>query len=1143
MSKFLSILIQKTSGHQQTKHLLAIMSKRNSYRRTPNFKPEVKVVKNRSGFPASTVNRKEKVEVLPEPIKSASDKKLYKTIRLKNGLTALLISDPSRPVGNEEKQSSSEEESSSAEESSNPESDGGHSVQSAASDHHGTHRRNEFDEEKLAACALCVGVGSYSDPPDIQGLAHFVEHMVFMGSQRYPKENEFDSFIKKKGGSDNASTDCELTTFYFEIQEKYLPQAMDMFSQFFVSPLMMKEAMQREREAIESEFAIASPSDSNRKDQLLASLFPEGHPARTFTWGNLRSLKDELNDDEKLHRAAHEFRKRHYSAHRMTVAVQARMELSELEQYVVNTFGEVENNGLPPTDFTPHAFSPASVTPHFRSLYYVKPVSDTTEVTLTWCMRSLLSEYESKPHQYISYLLGHEGKGSLLSYLRKKVWALGIYTGNSESGIDYTSMYSLFSTQVVLTKDGLDHIDEVLEAIFSYINMLREIGPSERIYNEIKTIEETSFRFEEESQPSDYVESLAENMHFFPPEHYITGDRLYYKYDPKGITELLDCMRADTVNIMILSNKYTSPVHYDMTEKWFGTEYKRQEIPHMWLERWLSVKPYTNFHLPADNIYLTTNFDLIAPAPAYIEAANEIGVDLMTNSVKDVHKKVTAAPKTKKVLKHGDLIATVNNFRLDQPNLLRKNRHMELWYKPDFKFRFPTALLYFYFITPLSLKTPREACLLDLWTDVLQQDLKEEVYPANMADLSHSLYVSDKGLTLKVNGYSQNLHLLVELITREMRSSSSSLTPAMFEAVREVRARNYHNVLIKPHKLSKDLRMDVLLDPYISPRDKAAVVYNITIEDLHDFSRRLLSKMYLQVLVQGNIAWHSAIKISENALKNIQWEALDETEFPELRVHQLPLGERKLRVLSLNPTSTNSIVTNYYQAEITTPKDTAILELLMMLMEEPVFDALRTKEQLGYSVFSMMRYTFGVLGFSVTVNTQVDKFSVQHVDGRVEAFLRKFSRDMRRLNERALATTRTALVQLKHTIDYELKEEVERNWREIVSMEYKFQRLFSEADAIEKIRVGDIKSWVDDHFPTGNKSHFRKLSVQVMGHVSKKDSNTTEVDLKNYDLTYLDANNPIGDSTENAPDFIKDIREFKKDLPFIDVPQVQLAQC
>ncbi|CAH2052158.1 unnamed protein product, partial [Iphiclides podalirius] len=1101
-------------------------------------------MKNRSGYSSGTFNRKEKVEVLSEPIKSVSDKKLYKTIRLENGLTALLISDPSKPSEKED-HSTSEEESSATEESSGPESDGNKSGQSSGSDHHGTKRRNEFDEEKLAACALCVGVGSYSDPPDIQGLAHFVEHMVFMGSEKYPKENEFDAFIKKKGGSDNASTDCEVTTFYFEIQEKYLSQAMDMFSQFFVSPLMMKEAMQREREAIESEFAIASPSDSNRKDQLLSSLFPEGHPARTFTWGNLRSLRDDLHDDERLHMAAHEFRRRHYSAHRMTVAVQARMELSELEQYVINTFGQVPNNGLAPDDFTGYAFKPDSVTPEFRSIYYVKPLSDTTEVHLTWCMRSLLSEYESKPHQYISYLLGHEGKGSLLSYLRKKVWALGIYTGNSESGIDYTSMYSLFSTQVVLTKDGLEHIDDVLEAIFSYINMLKKIGPSERIYNEIKTIEETSFRFEEESQPADYVESLAENMHFFPPEHYITGDRLYYKYDPKGITELLDCMRADTVNIMVLSNKYSTPVHYDAKEKWFGTEYKRQEIPQQWLQRWLSAQPYSNFHLPEENVYLTSDFGLVPPAEAYVEAADALGLDLSSGSVKDIHKKVAAAPKLKKVLKHGDLIATVNNFRLDQPNLLRKSRHMELWYKPDFKFRFPTALLYFYFITPLSLKTPRESCLLDLWTDVLQQGLKEEVYPANMADLTHSLYVSDKGLTLKVNGYSQNLHLLVELITREMRTTTDSLTLPMFEAVREIRARNYHNVLIKPHKLSKDVRMDVLLEPYISPRDKASIIHNITIDELKDFSGRLLSKLYMQVLVQGNLAWHEAVTISENVLENIKWEGLDEEDMPELRVHELPLGERKLRVLSLNPASTNSIVTNYYQSGPTSARDTAVLEVLMMLMEEPVFDALRTKEQLGYSVFCMMRYTFGVLGFSVTVNTQVDKFSVSHVDARVEAFLKKFARDMKRLNERTLSATRTALVQLKHTIDYELKEEVERNWREIVSREYQFQRLFLEADAIEKIKVGDIRSWVENHFPTGNKSLFRKLSVQVMGH-SAKESNSSiisDTQVKSYNLTYLDANNPIGDSSENNADFIKNIEEFKKDLPFIDVPQVELAQC
>ncbi|XP_028157648.1 nardilysin-like isoform X4 [Ostrinia furnacalis] len=1141
MSKFLSLFIQKTSVFLKTNPIIAAMSRRSGFHRAPKFKPDMKLLSNATR-PFVMSSKKEKVEVLRAPIKSESDKKVYKTIRLENGLTALLISDPSRPSVNDDN-SSSEEESSSAEDTSGPESDGFKSDQSGSSDQHGTKRRGEFDEEKMAACALSVSVGSYSDPPDIQGLAHFVEHMVFMGSEKYPKENDFDSFIKKKGGSDNASTDCESTTFYFEIQEKHLPQAMDMFSQFFVSPLMRKEAMQREREAIESEFAIAHPSDSNRKDQLLSSTFPAGHPARTFTWGNLQSLRDDIQDDDRLYQAAHDFRKRHYSAHRMTVAVQARMDLDALENYVVSTFGQIPTNKLPPDDFTQWAFKPDYVTPQFRGIFYVKPVGDTTEVHLTWCMRSLKSEYQSKPHQYISFLLGHEGKGSLLSYLRKKVWALGIYTGNSESGIDYTSMYSLFSTQIVLTKNGLEHVDEVLEALFSYIHMLKHIGPSERIFNEIKTIEETGFRFDEESQPSDYVEMLAENMHHYPPEHYITGDRLYYKYDPKGITELLDCMRADNVNIMILSNKHAAPVPYDSKEKWFSTQYLRKDVPKDWLHRWLSVEPYPSFHLPEENVYITTDFDLIEPAEPYVKVAHKLGLDLSNNSVKDIHKKVSSSPEETQVLTHGDLIATVNNFRLDQPNLIRKNRHMEVWYKPDFKFRFPTALLYFYFITPLSLKSPREACLMDLWNDVLQQGLKEEVYPANMADLLHSMYVSDKGIAMKVQGYSQNLHLLVDMVTREMRGAATNLSSDMFEAVRDVRARSYHNVLLRPHKLAKDVRMNILLERYISLRDKAMLVQNVTLEELRAFSESLLDHMYMQVLVQGNVPWHEAIRISENVRSNIKFEGLLPEEMPVLKVHQLPLGEHKIRVLSLNPVSSNSIVTNYYQTAATTPKETAILEVIMMLMEEPVFDMLRTKEQLGYSVFSMMRYTFGVLGYSITVNTQVDKFSVAHVDARVEVFLRKFARDMRKLSERSLQTTKTALVQLKHTTDYELKEEVERNWREIVSMEYEFQRHFIEADAIEQVKTSDIRAFVENNFATGNRSRYRKLSVQVMGNKVDNKVISPPNQMKNYNLRYLDASQPIGDTPENNANFIMDMEAFKKDLPIYDIPKVELGQC
>ena len=103
-------------------------------------------------------------------------------------------------------------------------------------------------------------------------MAHFLEHMVFMGSKKFPCENSFDKFVSNHGGYDNAHTDVENTTFYFEIQRKNLKQGLDMFSQFFIEPLMLKTAMEREREAVDSEFQMALPSDYNRKQLIYGSL-------------------------------------------------------------------------------------------------------------------------------------------------------------------------------------------------------------------------------------------------------------------------------------------------------------------------------------------------------------------------------------------------------------------------------------------------------------------------------------------------------------------------------------------------------------------------------------------------------------------------------------------------------------------------------------------------------------------------------------------------------------------------------------------------------------------------------------------------------------------------------------------------------
>ncbi len=73
-----------------------------------------------------------------------------------------------------------------------------------------------------AAAALDVQVGSGDNPPGREGLAHFLEHMLFLGTDKYPDAAEYEQFITEHGGSRNAYTSFEHTNYFFDIQAEHL---------------------------------------------------------------------------------------------------------------------------------------------------------------------------------------------------------------------------------------------------------------------------------------------------------------------------------------------------------------------------------------------------------------------------------------------------------------------------------------------------------------------------------------------------------------------------------------------------------------------------------------------------------------------------------------------------------------------------------------------------------------------------------------------------------------------------------------------------------------------------------------------------------------------------------------------------------
>ncbi|CAK6980462.1 nardilysin b [Scomber scombrus] len=384
----------------------------------------------------------------PEIIKSPSDPKKYRYIELSNGLRALLISDFS---GAEDKTESGEshrdeedeeDEAAAGGQDGEDEGDSGEGSEEDEEEDEEEEQDSDFDEldednaekkkkgssEKQAAAALCISVGSFSDPDDLPGLAHFLEHMVFMGSEKYPAENGFDAFLKKHGGSDNASTDCERTIFQFDVQRKYFREALDRWAQFFICPLMIEDAIDREVEAVDS--------------------------------GNAQTLKHEPREKQiNTYQRLRDFWRRYYSAHYMTLAVQSKESLDTLEQWVREIFIKVPNNDEPRADFS--ALLQPFDTPAFNKLYRVVPVRKVHALTISWAVPPQGKHYRVKPLHYISWLIGHEGTGSILSLLRKKCWALALFGGNSETGFDQNTTYSIFSISITLTDQGYQNVYEV----------------------------------------------------------------------------------------------------------------------------------------------------------------------------------------------------------------------------------------------------------------------------------------------------------------------------------------------------------------------------------------------------------------------------------------------------------------------------------------------------------------------------------------------------------------------------------------------------------------------------------------------------------------------------------------------------------
>ncbi|CAL8395045.1 unnamed protein product, partial [Boreogadus saida] len=665
-------------------------------------------------------------------------------------------------------------------------------------------------------------------------------------------------------------------------------------------------------------------------------------------------------------------------------------------------------------------------------------------------------------------------------------WALALFGGNNETGFDQNSTYSIFSISITLTDQGFQNVYEVVHLVFQYMKMLQTLGPQQRIYEEIQKIEANEFHYQEQMDPIMYVENICENMQLFPKEDFLTGDQLMFEYNPQVISEALRWLTPERANLLLLSPEHEG--NCPLRERWFTTSYSIEDIPEEWAGRWKEeLALNSDLHLPEENKFIATDFELRS------------------------------------------LDCPDSEF----PVKISSSDRGCLWYKKDNKFKIPKAYVRFHLVSPVIQKSPKSLVLFDLFVNILAHNLAEPAYQAQVAQLEYKLVAAEHGLLLRLKGFNHKLPLLLELLVDHL--ADFIVEEEVFSMFFQQMKKTYFNILINPERLARDVRLLVLEPSRWSLVQKyQALVEGVTVEDLLAFSRELKEQLYAEGLVQGNLTSTESKQILQYLTNKLQFHPLA-IEVPVLfRVLEIPEKHHLCKIKSFNKGDANSEVTVYYQSGLKNLREHTLMELLVMHMEEPCFDFLRTKETLGYQVYPSCRNTSGVLGYSVTVETQATKYSTDFVEGKIEEFLAGFGEKMASLSEEAFKTQVTALVKLKECEDSHLGEEVDRHWFEVFTQQYVFHRLHKEIEALKLITKEELISWFREHHCDAS----RKLSVHVVGfgetegdlaqpagcgHQADAPSMYGEVS----QLTFLPATSPLKDTTT----MIMDIRAFTSALP------------
>ncbi len=386
-----------------------------------------------------------------------------------------------------------------------------------------------------------------------------------------------------------------------------------------------------------------------------------------------------------------------------------------------------------------------------------------------------------------------------------------------------------------MTQLGLEHVDECIEHVFSFIGLMRKVGPTHDLFKEIGLLSRTEFLFAQKQQPEEEAQRWNEAMLTDRARaHYLSSGRVMEVFEPKRITDMLELMTPELCNVTLISSSIPESA-LSLREPHYGVAHSISKLKPELVARCsdlvngiATVDP--SFRYPDPNRFVASDFSLV-PLPA------------------------------------GD----VSPF----PESLVQDRFCHVWYHQDKTFKLPHAVVAVQLRSATAYISPEVSALNSLLAKILNETLNSITYEASCASLHFDVGATDTGLRLNFSGLSHKLPSLLAHVMEVLENSCAKLALEHFSSLREKLLRdlqNYH--VVNPCYLRTHYYGSIVSEvPRWEPHECADALKSVTLDRFKLFVKDFFHSVFFLALISGNVSKDKAWSITDRIRRTLFHES------------------------------------------------------------------------------------------------------------------------------------------------------------------------------------------------------------------------------------------------------------------------------